>query len=196
MRHATVVSKLCFDAIRFVPVFMSMKHPVPYVFFTIPGLRHACPKRAACWSPAMPAIGTGAPNSRVCAVHLARRRAPRAASQRGTPKISQQLVVPLAPSSMSNSIVRDALLTSVTCTLPPVRFHTSHESTVPNASSPAFAFALRALHVLQHPLDLGGREVRVDDEAGLATDDALELPLLQPIAELPPCADPATRSRS
>src|SRR5213595_1992916 len=40
-----------------------------------------------------------------------------------------------------NSIVRDALLGSVTCTRPPVRFHTSHESTVPNASLPAFALA-------------------------------------------------------
>ncbi len=38
-------------------------------------------------------------------------------------------------------MVRDALLGSVTCTRPPVRFHTSHESTVPNASLPAFALA-------------------------------------------------------
>ena len=42
---------------------------------------------------------------------------------------------------MSKSIVREALLTSVTCTLPLVSFHTSHESTVPNASLPASAFA-------------------------------------------------------
>jgi len=48
MRQATVVSRLCFDVMRLVPVFISMKHPVPYVFFTIPGLRHACPNSAAC----------------------------------------------------------------------------------------------------------------------------------------------------
>ncbi len=29
MRHATVVRRLFFEAIGFVPVFMSMKHPVP-----------------------------------------------------------------------------------------------------------------------------------------------------------------------
>ena len=29
MRHATVVRRLFFDAIGFVPVFMSMKQPVP-----------------------------------------------------------------------------------------------------------------------------------------------------------------------
>src|SRR5207253_1316999 len=37
IRHATVVSRLFLDAIGFVPVFMSMKQPVPYVFFTMPG---------------------------------------------------------------------------------------------------------------------------------------------------------------
>ena len=40
-----------------------MKQPVPYVFFAMPGEWHAWPKSAACWSPAMPAIGTGAPKS-------------------------------------------------------------------------------------------------------------------------------------
>ena len=42
---------------------------------------------------------------------------------------------------MLNSIVRDALLTSVTCVAPPVSFQTSQVSTVPNASSPASARA-------------------------------------------------------
>ena len=48
MRHATVVSRLFFDAMGFVPVFMSMKQPVPYVFFAMPGLVHTWPKSAAC----------------------------------------------------------------------------------------------------------------------------------------------------
>ena len=38
-------------------------------------------------------------------------------------------------------MVREALLTSVTCTRPPVSCQTSHESTVPNASLPSAAFA-------------------------------------------------------
>ncbi len=42
---------------------------------------------------------------------------------------------------MLNSIVREALLTSVMCTAPLVSFQTSHESTVPNASLPASARA-------------------------------------------------------
>ncbi len=43
------------------------------------------------------------------------------------------------PALMSQSIVRDALLKSVTCCFPPVSFQTSHESIVPNASFPCSA---------------------------------------------------------
>ena len=32
------------------------------VFFALPGVKHAWPKTAACWSPASPAIGIFAPN--------------------------------------------------------------------------------------------------------------------------------------
>src|SRR5437588_12514094 len=42
---------------------------------------------------------------------------------------------------MSNSIVRDALLTSVTCRMPLLTFDLSHVSTVPNASLTAPAHA-------------------------------------------------------
>ena len=43
---------------------------------------------------------------------------------------------------MLNNIVLEALDTSVTWTLPPVRFQTSHESTVPKRSSPFSALSL------------------------------------------------------
>jgi hypothetical protein len=109
------------------------------VFFAIPGLVHAWPKSAACWSPAIPAIGIGTPSSDVSPYTSLDERTS-GSIERGTPKIfnnsSSQSPLPI-----SKSIVRDALLASVTCTLPPVRFHTSHESTVPNASSPARARA-------------------------------------------------------
>ena len=42
---------------------------------------------------------------------------------------------------MLYSMVRLALVRSVTCTLPPVSFQTSQVSTVPNKSSPALAFS-------------------------------------------------------
>src|SRR5258708_17665523 len=50
-----------FDATRFASVCMSTKEPVPYVFFAMPAVVQACPNRAACWSPAMPAIGAAMP---------------------------------------------------------------------------------------------------------------------------------------
>ena len=43
---------------------------------------------------------------------------------------------------MSNSMVREALVTSVTWAAPPVSFHTSQLSTVPNRISPRRAFSL------------------------------------------------------
>jgi len=61
--QAIVVSSPCFDGIARSPVFISMKQPVPYVFFAIPGSKHPCPNSAACWSPAAPAIGTSQPKN-------------------------------------------------------------------------------------------------------------------------------------
>src|SRR5437762_12135595 len=85
----------------------------------------------------MPAIGIDPPNCVVLPYTSLDERTS-GSMERGTPKIlrSSSSHSPLA---MSNSIVRDALLASVTCTLPPVSFQTSHESTVPKASSPALA---------------------------------------------------------
>ena len=59
--QASVVSSPCFDMGRSVPVFKSRNAPVPYVFFACPGSTQPWPKRAACWSPAMPATGSSVP---------------------------------------------------------------------------------------------------------------------------------------
>ena len=40
------------------PAFISTKLPVPKVTLVIPGSKQLWPKSAACWSPAMPLIGT------------------------------------------------------------------------------------------------------------------------------------------
>jgi hypothetical protein len=53
-----VVISLFFDRMGFVPMFIIMKQPVPYVFFVIPGSVHICPNKAACWSPAIADTGT------------------------------------------------------------------------------------------------------------------------------------------
>jgi hypothetical protein len=53
------VTSLLREGIARSPVLISMKQPVPYVFFTMPGVTQRCPKSAACWSPATPLIGIG-----------------------------------------------------------------------------------------------------------------------------------------
>ena len=54
---AIVVISPCSDITGSFPVFIRRKQPVPYVFFTSPASKQHCPKSAACWSPAAPAIG-------------------------------------------------------------------------------------------------------------------------------------------
>ena len=92
----------------------------------------------------------------------ARSRTRSPAASRGTPiEVERGLV---AQSSVSRSIssVRLALVTSVTWmppSLPPVRFHSTQVSMVPNSSSPFSALA-RAVDVVEDPRDLGGRRSR------------------------------------
>src|SRR5438309_6084402 len=91
----------------------------------------------------MPAIGSAPPN-RVVSPYTSLDEPTAGNTERGTPNRSNSSSSQ-SPVRRLKSIVRDALLGSVTCTrpppppAPPVRFHTSHESTVPNASLPAFA---------------------------------------------------------
>ena len=107
----------------------------------MPGAKQAWPKVAACWSPATPAMGMGVPNS------------PGAVSPstplEGTMRGSSARGMWNRPSSSSSqssvcrfiSSVRAALLGSVACTRPAVRFQISQLSMVPKASSPASARA-------------------------------------------------------
>ncbi len=43
-----VVSSRCFEAIASLPVLSTAKQPVPYVDFSMPGVKHAWPMVAAC----------------------------------------------------------------------------------------------------------------------------------------------------
>ncbi len=127
----------------------------------MPGEKHAWPNSAACWSPAMPETGTRNPAAWSGSVIPKRPLLGRTSGkqERGTPKSSSSSS-DHAPVSMSKSIVRLAFDGSVACT--PVRFHSTHESTVPNARSASASMPPSS----QQPLELGGGEVRVEHEAG------------------------------
>ena len=76
--------------------------------------------------------------------------------------------------SRSISMVRLALVTSVTCTppsRPPVRFQSSQVSVLPKIASPRLGGLAHAVDVLQDPLDLAAGEVRRRRQPGLAPDD-------------------------
>ncbi|CAM4524395.1 hypothetical protein ACAE110713_29910 [Achromobacter aegrifaciens] len=105
----------------------------------MPGVKQAWPKVAACWSPALPAIGIEPPNhSGRASPTTALLGAMVGSTLRGifsSARISsfQSCVC------RSNSMVREALLGSVLCTAPPVSCQISQVSTVPKASSPRSA---------------------------------------------------------
>ena len=105
----------------------------------IPGSKHACPIIAACWSPAIPAIGIDPPNIPVAPNTPAQSHTSGSIAA-GTPN-SASIAGSQAPARMSYSIVRLALVASVRCTRPSVSRHNSQVSTVPNASRPASASA-------------------------------------------------------
>src|SRR5436190_1145078 len=135
--HPTVVSSPSTGFGQVSPTFMSTNDPVPYVFFVIPGSKHACPNKAACWSPAAPLIGTPSSRSRPSSPDATTPNLPDEGrtsgnAANGTPKRSHNSL-DQESDRMSNSIVRDALETSVACTAPFVSFHNSHASIVPSA---------------------------------------------------------------
>ena len=129
----------------------------------MPGAKQAWPTVAACWSPAMPVIGSGAPNSvggggrRTARCSRGPRAAPRAGCSRRRRRSSSQ-----SCRWMSKSIVREALVASVACTAaagqPP------EQEAVDRAEGELAALGrgARARHLVEQPGELGGREVGVD----------------------------------
>ena len=103
----------------------------------MPGSKQPCPNSAACWSPAIPAIGIEVPSSCACAT-TAQESTTVGRQAGGTPNMSS-ISASHWPVCRSSSSVRLALETSVRCAAPPVSFQISQLSTVPNASSPACA---------------------------------------------------------
>ena len=129
-----VVSSPSWEATGLLPVFISTKQPVPYVFFAIPSEKQHWPNRAACWSPAIPAMGISSPNT--SALHIptiSLLSTTRGRALWGMPS-SLSMVSSQRSLRMSNSMVREALVTSVTKEAPSVREYTSQVSMVPKRS--------------------------------------------------------------
>ncbi len=89
----------------------------------MPGEKQAWPMVAACWSPAMPLIAIGPPNSSgTLSPKSAEESFTSGSIERGTRRISSRSSSH-SPVWMLNSSVREALVASVACTLPPVSRH-------------------------------------------------------------------------
>src|SRR4030042_1156198 len=108
----------------------------------MPFSMHICPKRAACWSPAMPDTGIWHPKcSLTVNAYFSLLDAISGSIFLGMPKICSSSLSH-DRSWILNRRVLLALLTSVTYLLPCVSLQTSQVSTVPNASLPFSACSL------------------------------------------------------
>src|SRR5256885_15189005 len=104
------------------PVLARTNDPVPYVHLASPGRKHACPNSAACWSPAIPAMGISAPkcpDEETPATELDGTM--RGSMGDGMPNESSRSRSH-SPVRMSINMVREALDGSETCTAPSVSF--------------------------------------------------------------------------
>lgn len=120
------------------PVLSRKKQPVPYVFFASPAVKQVCPKSAACWSPRMPATGTPSSTPPAHVPYTSEEERMTGSMARGM-RSAASMPSSQSRASMCISMVRLALVTSVTWTPPegpPVRFQSSHVSTLPNSASP------------------------------------------------------------
>mmetsp|Transcript_1349 Transcript_1349/g.5497 ORF Transcript_1349/g.5497 Transcript_1349/m.5497 type:complete len:250 (+) Transcript_1349:415-1164(+) len=142
-RHAIVVSSPCLDSTTFPPVLRSMKQPVPYVFLAPPAPQR-WPSVAACWSPRHPVSLTPFRAPSAMTPYSSAHDTMRGRESIGTPNFtavgSCQVWV-----RRSMSMVRDALVASVTCVpAEPVSLCSSQLSMVPKARSFSAAAALTA----------------------------------------------------
>ena len=139
----------------------------------MPGWKQAWPISAACWSPAMPSTGIAAPSSDGSLT-------PNSAAQSSTSGSRLRGISNSASNSSSqswlwmlNSRVREALVASVRWERPPVRRQSRKQSTVPKRSSPRSAALAGAGHVVEDPAQLGGGEIRIDQQPGARADIGL-----------------------
>ena len=64
-RHTTDADSPAPDRFATEPVVTRRNAPVPYVHLASPAARHPSARSAACWSTAIPVIGSGRPNAAV-----------------------------------------------------------------------------------------------------------------------------------
>ena len=145
------------------PRLTSTNVPVPYVAFASPGAKQPWPKRAACWSPAIPATGSVTPRNDASAARPGRGDD---LGEHGAidPEQGEQLVVPLARREIEQH--RPRRVRHVGDVRRPAR-QLPHE---PRVDRPERELRLRLLDPRQDPLELRRREVRVGDEPGSLAD--------------------------
>ena len=117
-----LAGRFCFR--KPVPCIHQQKAACPVSVFASHASKQVWPNSAACWSPAMPAIGTSPPGRETWRCKF-RWRSTRAAAWRAGCRVRGAGCRPSPAYGYSKIMVRAALVMSVICAFPPVSFHTS-----------------------------------------------------------------------
>ncbi len=108
------------------------------MFFACPTSKQAWPNNADCWSPAIPAMGKDLPRIELSiSASFPLEGTISGSADSSIPNIANNSSSQDAVSRLQ-SMVLEALVTSVLKTFPAVRFQINQESTVPKQISPAF----------------------------------------------------------
>ena len=124
-----------------VPALHHKNAPVPIVTFASPARTQPCPNSEACWSPASAPIGARPPQTAASVTPIRPAVGTIAGSICSGMSNRPSIAGSQRPAARSNSIVREAIDGSVTCTAPPLSRQISQQPTSPNSSWPLAAAA-------------------------------------------------------
>jgi hypothetical protein len=137
------------------------------VFFAIPARWQPWPKSAACWSPAIPAIGIAVPSTSGATMPNAWRRRVDVGQDRARHAQNLSSSSSQSPVRMLKSCVREAFDGSVTWVRLCEKFQVIHGIDRAERELAALGPDPRARNVVEQPRELRAREIRVEHEAGL-----------------------------
>ena len=147
---------------------------MPYVHLTSPGRVQSCPKRAACWSPRIPATGiAGAEDARIRVGDMASARHDLGQHRGRHAQSAAELLVPAPAADVHEHRARGVADVG---DVPSAARQLPDEPGVDRAGGEMARGRLlpRPGNVVEQPSQLRARKVRVEQKPGLAADRALE----------------------
>ncbi len=165
-----------------VPALHHKNAPVPIVSFAWPASRQRWPNSEACWSPTLAPIIARPPQTDASVTAIWPAVGATAGSICAGMPNRPSIAASQVPAARLNSIVRDAIDGSVTCTAPPVSRQVSQQQTSPSEQIAALRGRSGPGHLVEQPAQLGRGERGLQRQPGRRPDLRLVAGLAQLLA--------------